>query len=394
MQSRHLTFDDLAGQMPKDDAVIYTDFDPDDMAQIAEFLKLARTMEDRSDHHTYKVGCVAFGRHEDGRTFWLATANTIPQALKAAGYSADNPNIGDGHATIHAEMNAIERLPPFASVSFAVSRPPCPTCLQAMSELHTFMPDKGCVKRIVFDKRVLEANSVMDAKSINKWNKARDIVWDTAKYGGLALMMLDPLTLQKRTWPPAAPPQSRTTIKCVPLAAVKTLADIDMAALMNTVTEYAQEVSGLGHDKASMVVGKDAGGAWNAILASAGLPPGFDENRAHSFRSREGRIGKSSYRYIMSATKRAMIAAIKLGISLEGGALLSTSPPRSGMLVNAIGYGLKTLILPEIYKPQIESLLAHQAGGRDIPEGVDDPDLWAVSQCLRAGVIHYNVVPQ
>ncbi len=335
------------------------------------FVALARDIAQYGENPAYLVGAVAFGIDQHDQSFFIPTANTIPDAIKNT--LTDLQTIGGGHPSVHAEMHAMECLPPFKRVSFAISRPPCPTCLEGISELRNFHSAHGTV-----DSLFIDSHSLNDPSTQDKWDISKKMVENIAENGHIGVTFLN---LETRIWE-VFTPRALDTLHAEtenPLffkyhSRAKALEDFNLAYLLAHTIEMATHSTIPDNQEAATALGRTHDGEWVTISASASLPPGFTVQQHNALLAQDSSRTKRSYQYKMSAAKRVMIAAIKEGILLENGILVCSTPPQSGMLVNAIDYGLRTFITPPMtFSPQ-------------------SPDHMAFLQLQQAGILNHRIV--
>lgn len=329
--------------------VNYVDFDYESKGTLFDFARQAEAFEQHSQHETYKVCSIIFGVDSGGRTFFIPTVNTIPPIIQKQ--LGPITSIGAGHPSVHAEFLGIELLPRFQRISFVMSRSVCPTCEEAISVLHNFKPKDGKVDAIYFNSRSLSGQDEMSKRSTQKWKISRKMLVRIAKQGRIQFSLVNPnaervtsrykLEKEERPFAPMENPIAFDVMD------IDVFEDFNHAAVLGEAEIIAHRSTLEDNEEAAIVVGqRKSDGRWVKISASASLPPGFtyaeDQLLLDSDRERE----KRSYNYRMSALKLALVAAIKEGVDLETGAAYCTTVPISGMMINAVSYGIKTIITP------------------------------------------------
>ena len=322
------------------------DFNYNDPKTAITFMRKACGAEEHGMNSQYPVGCAIFGIDKQDRPFYILTPNTIPEIIQEKLSHEDA--LVDGHPTVHAEMEGVILLPPFKRISFCVSRPVCPTCLEGISELKNIKPEDGTVDTVHIDSASLKIGSTQE-----KWEQSSNMIKKIAKRGQLGVAFLDIQTGEKE-WFVKRPSLKKKSSRPVYIENAVQIDEIegehslesfslkDAMGLAQAAAKNSTVIPGEG----VIILGRDAQNKWHAIQAACSLPPGFSARSDKDLFEQDRQQTKRTYQYLMPALKRAMMAAIKGGISLEGGVVVATRVPPSGMMVNAIGYGLETLVTP------------------------------------------------
>jgi len=352
-------------------ALHYRDFDYSAPDTAFYFTSMAQKIAQHGGNPKYLVGSVIFGIDQNNKTFFIPTTNAIPRGISEK-FSSDDM-IGTGHPSVHAEMHGMALLPPFKQISFALSKPPCPTCLEGLSELRNFRPEQGRVDSIFVDDHCLDNPATQE-----KWSLSQKMVHSISQKGHIGVFFLH---LKAKTSKPFSLSCENAVLNLTEnLILVETLHttqdfdQFDLAYYMKAAEQLA-EISSLPQNKEAVIgIGKNAHGTWITIGATASLPPGFTYETDKHVLDKDTAIKKKSYQYKMSAAKRVMMAAIKLGVHFGEGGLICTTPPPSGMVLNAFAYGVRTIVtLP-------------------ITTALGDKDAMALSQLHHAGLLTHRII--
>lgn len=338
--------------------VHYLDFQYGSSEAATFFTNLSKQIEELSDHHSYKVGAIAYGVDKNGKTFYVPSVNTIPDPLKEHFNTHDK--LGDGHPSIHAEMMAMLTLPQFEKASFALSKSPCPTCFEGMSEIRNFKPHNGLIDTVYYD-----GESLQSAEAQKKWKIAEAMLKTIGKRGRIGLCEVN-LNTDEIATITTYPTYSKMVnvenpITIMPIDDIDHLEEADIPRLMGLASNIAKSSTLKGNKEAALALGRNREGKHVIICAAASLPPGFSELKNGNLQAFDEINGKSAYNYKLSAAKRVMMAAVKEGIELQNGSLICTTVPISGMLINATAYGLSQIILPEGIKLDTANNMDHKA---------------------------------
>lgn len=332
--------------------VHYENFDYNSKDTVFRFTELAKTFENQSHHKDYQVGCITFGIDDQGQTFYIPTVNAIPDIILEKLGNIDS--IGDGHPTVHAEMQGLYLLPEFERVSIITSRPECPTCLQGISELKRFAAPHKHVDGVYFDGRSLSANGDMSQRTIANWNISRNMLERVADRGYLPISIVKPSKkiIRKHNEGKHTPGTTKHDDDAIVFETAETaqsLNDFDFATLMQEAGEIAKTSQIPGNEEAVIAIGrKESDNSWVKIGACATVPPGFNEQDIPLLASYK-KERKRSHAFGLSSAKRVMMAAIAEHVSFTEGALISTHKlPISGMQINAVGYGLRRFVTPSM----------------------------------------------
>lgn len=326
--------------------VIYEDFDPNDEATKLRFTQMANEISEQSEHDKYKVGSVIFGVDDEGKTFYIPTVNTIPKVLKDAGFSNDHKLAG-GHPSMHAEMVGMSLLPKnFKSISFALNVPPCPTCFQGMTEIKNLRKPQytRSIEGVYFDWGNVEKRPEVMKKWLQSLPILREMNNRDKGRVGLNSVHLGDKRIEYEIAPSggqAKPDHGQSNRR---KKGERTY--FELFGILEEMLHQSQ-YKDYTNEKGAFLIGRDRKGEIVNIGATSRLPQGFyyDQDRHLIGKSIED---KPSYNFMMSATKRALMACFKRGVDLDDGILLSTDVPVADQLINVIGAGVRTIITSPI----------------------------------------------
>ncbi len=357
--------------------VHYADFDYAARDSAIKAVRLAKTIERRGDNAEYKVGSVLFGIDDHGRTFFVPTVNTTPMLITQK--LGRDVKIGTSHSTEHGEMVGLRSAPKFIKASLAVSRNTCPTCLSCVSEFNGFSPENGVVERIYGDSRSLALRDIMSKLSVSKHRIAKPMLEEIADKGKIPYYYINPDRKRiKHRYGPADfeyVPRVESPILAARQDGVSHINEFQLDVLLGNAMELAKTGPLPDDTEAAILIAKNANGTFYTIGATAAMPPGFVFGRDQSHLGYHDTHDKRSYKYVVHPISRVLIAAAKLGLTCENGALVTTYTPDSGMLINAIGAGVPNIVTPRSH--------AHTS---------TNPDFAALTQLTEAGIIRHSAL--
>ena len=357
------------------------DWDVPDKEIAADLIKLASKIEKYGENSAYPVGAVYWGTDIDGRKFILPTVNTIPDRIKdhlPEGEERIGYGENDSHATAHAEMVGINIMPKIKEVSLALRVSPCTTCQEGLSVFSSSHHHSGHINAIYFDDSTLEEPA---AKKL--WQYSSKMLPEIAKNGKIGLFSIDTDTAEiKKEIAPIHNEGHKDVLIENPvqvqvLLDVKSFDEIDTSEIL-LMTKRAAKKSTIPNNKEATTLITEVDGKFIAITAAAALPPGFKASESKQHFEHDENTKKRTYKYVMDALKRCKMTAKALGLNTQNSMAVCTRTPTSGMLINAVLYGVDKLVTKSEYKlehmfnnnPDADkdtTLLALTIGNNDTP---------------------------
>jgi hypothetical protein len=148
---------------------------------------------------------------------------------------------------------------------------------------------------------------------------------------------------------PAVPKAQKTAKTDNPIE-IKELKDIthidqiDFSALREYAKKYAKTSSIPGNTEAVTMITQNDDGKFYSITAAASYPAGSTPEDQGRYAQRDETNKKKSYQYRLDALKRVKVASKVADINTLGATIICIKIPTAGMLVNAVQYGIDTII--------------------------------------------------
>lgn len=345
-------YDDLLG-------IDLDNFDPASEETAVAMTRLALEIEKYGQNSKYPVGVAMWGKDKDNRIFMIPAVNTIPQKIKdhLAAKNGEPENIripskeeiAGSHMSAHGEFMGLLAVPfGFQSLYVATSRAFCATCGEALCELGNSNHHRGNIEMLYSASGALHDKGHEHHKeAVKKWGFAKPILRNVFGKGKVGMALIDTKAGKiVEHIAPFVPKRERgvyseNPVEIEELEGITSFDQIDMTKILKLTKQHAKSSKTPRKVEAVTLIQQDPlNGKFYRITASASLPPGFRMSESKKFFEHDEHTEKRSYLYLMDALKRSKIAAIDMGLNTHGAKAVCTRIPTSGMLVNAVEYGI------------------------------------------------------
>ncbi|MBX2833585.1 MAG: hypothetical protein KTR28_01295 [Micavibrio sp.] len=319
------------------------DFNYNDPQTAIQFTQMAKNISVYGQNSSYPVGGVYWGIDKNDRKFFVPCVNTIPTPIKET-LGENEEHIARSHATAHAEMVGLNLLPPYKKLSEATDKSPCPTCMEGLCELSNSKYTDAKLDAVYFDKASLDGEAAQE-----KWKFSKNMLKPITQNGRVGLMSVD-LKNKKieqviNDIPDEDTPKAEleNEIEVRVLKGITSFDQIDTKAILRNTIQAAKN-STIPSNKEATTLIVEHEGQFFTITAAASLPPGFKAKDSQQHFEYDKKTEKRSYLFQEDSLIRCKVTARALGLNTKGAAMVCTRTPSSGMMINAVLYGIKKMI--------------------------------------------------
>lgn len=276
-----------------------------------------------STHATNKIAATLFGARADGEPFTISATNHWPNAI--ATKIGTTERIGGSSGTVHAETACILQAPVTLGAAICITDPFCPNCAKNIAE--------AGIKTIYIDHKGFEKDFALrrgddfTTMSLRIVERAGIAVYSINRRGQTITPIITPATTYRA-------PEDRPVHLISP-----SVTTFDRNVMIDAALKFRPAEKDLPF-AAAWTTGPD--NRPKILITEAHVTVGYTEGSTADRLEME-EMHKEKYSFVMEPVNRLLMAASRLGLTIDHHMIISSRVPTSREQVNLVAANLPNL---------------------------------------------------